>query len=159
MEDAIEGSFADWVSGESARVDRSSPISARQIQLIDRPGAKQSTILMGLPLRAITTPGYSDLSQANAILGGWLTLSPRPKFARREGLDVRCTDSARASSERQPLDASRGREHARHAPALREIFRELSRLSGEPLDPRELRQGPELTEPGTSSWARPVAKD
>jgi predicted Zn-dependent peptidase len=141
MEDAIQGSFADWASGESARVDRSSPISARQIQLIDRPGAKQSTILMGLPLRAITTSGYSDLSQANAILGGAGLLSRLDQNLREEkgwtyGVQTQLEPLQNGSLWMLHADVNTPDT----APALREIFRELARLSGEPLDPQELRR-------------------
>jgi predicted Zn-dependent peptidase len=140
---AVEGLYliADWAPGESARVDRSSPISARQIQLIDRPGAKQSTILMGLPLRAITTPGYSDLSQANAILGGAGLLSRLDQNLREEkgwtyGVQTQLEPLQNGSLWMLHADVNTPDT----APALREIFRELARLSGEPLDPQELRR-------------------
>ena len=141
MESAINQLFSDWAPGEGSRVDRSSPVSIRQIQLIDRPGAKQSTILMGLPLRSITTPGYSDLSQANALLGGAGLLSRLDQNLREDkgwtyGVQTQLDPLQNGSLWMLYADVNTPDT----APALREIFRELSRLAKDPLDPQELKR-------------------
>jgi len=70
VEHAIHTAFDDWAAGDLPRMDHSLPSSTGSVILIDRPGAKQSTLLIGMPVPALTSPGYTELSAANAVLGG-----------------------------------------------------------------------------------------
>ena len=141
VETAITTAFSNWASGDPARIDRSVPKDGRQIQLIDRPGAKQSTILLGLPLRAISAPGFGELSQANAVLGGAGLLSRLDQNLREEK-----GWTYGVQSQLEPLrDGSLWMLHADvntpdTAAALGEILREISRLSAEAPDSQELRR-------------------
>ena len=46
------------------------PVSARSIHLIDRPGAAQSTLNIGLPVIDPSNPDYVPLLVTNTLLGG-----------------------------------------------------------------------------------------
>ena len=46
----MEDAFGAWPQGEPAPSLPAQPVKARSFSLIDRPGAEQSTIFMGLPV-------------------------------------------------------------------------------------------------------------
>ncbi len=70
VEKAIHDSFASWKRGTAARVPAPHPNSTRAVYLIDRPGAPQSTLLIGLPVAGPTSPDYLPLLVTDALLGG-----------------------------------------------------------------------------------------
>src|SRR5262249_36499411 len=49
IESSIEQAFGDWAAGPARLVNPPTGVSKRQLKLIDRPGAPQSTIYLGLP--------------------------------------------------------------------------------------------------------------
>ena len=50
VEEAIRKAFGAWKKGEAPSFVTAKPFSSRSIYLVDRPGAPQSTIMMGLPV-------------------------------------------------------------------------------------------------------------
>jgi zinc protease len=68
---AIENAFSDWASGPDVLIDKPEPVSGKVVvDVVDRPGASQSNILLGLPTIA---PGHADwvpLQITNSLLGG-----------------------------------------------------------------------------------------
>ncbi|MGQ0712768.1 MAG: M16 family metallopeptidase [Gemmatimonadaceae bacterium] len=70
MEGAIRQAFGDWQPGSAPTFSPPTPKTARVIHLVDRPGAVQSTIYLGLP---VVDPSHSDyvaLRVTDALLGG-----------------------------------------------------------------------------------------
>ncbi|MEO9870571.1 M16 family metallopeptidase [Ekhidna sp.] len=67
---AIENSFKDWIVGEEANYPVAEPQLADNIQMIDRPDAPQSTIMIGLPVADPSSPDYQALDITNSLLGG-----------------------------------------------------------------------------------------
>ncbi len=70
MEDAIRKAFAPWKRGPEPAVNIPKATSKREIHLIDRPGAPQSTVYIGLPTINPSHPDYRALIVTNSLLGG-----------------------------------------------------------------------------------------
>ena len=70
VERAIREAFGDWKQGAPARRAPPSPTSTRVVHIVDRPGAVQSTIYMGLPVIDPSSPDYVPMLVTNALLGG-----------------------------------------------------------------------------------------
>lgn len=73
MEAAIREAFGDWDSGIEADIPAATPRSGPIVRLIDRPGAPQATIRLGVPVATIGTEDAYDLTVMNALLGGSFT--------------------------------------------------------------------------------------
>lgn len=69
-EAAIRKAFASWRKGTPANPPAPTSASERAVYLIDRPGAVQSTILMGLPVVPPKDDEYIALQVAQTLLGG-----------------------------------------------------------------------------------------
>ena len=50
VEEAVKNAFADWVKGPEDMYPAAQPSTNNAIQIVDRPGAPQSTIYFGLPV-------------------------------------------------------------------------------------------------------------
>lgn len=70
VEKAIRDAFGSWKRGEVAPKEAAHPRSTRAVYLINRPGAPQSTLLIGLPVAGPTSSDYVPLLVTNALLGG-----------------------------------------------------------------------------------------
>jgi zinc protease len=71
MEAAIRQAFGDWQPGTAPSFTAPTPKTARVIHLVDRPGAVQSTIYLGLPVVDPSHPDYVALRVTDALLGGF----------------------------------------------------------------------------------------
>src|SRR5437764_1762295 len=67
---AITEAFSQWPHGPDPLIDIPKPVTKREVSLIDRPGAVQSTLYIGLPTIDPSNPDYIPLQVMNAILGG-----------------------------------------------------------------------------------------
>jgi len=67
---AVEDAFAGWAKGSPAPDLPAHPVKARSFHLIDRPGAAQSNLLIGLPVAEPASPDFIKLDVMNALLGG-----------------------------------------------------------------------------------------
>ncbi len=72
IEQAIRRDFAGWKAGLPPAAPAVNPVNRPGVYLIDRPGAVQSTLLIGLPVVGVgpKSPDYRPLMVANAVLGG-----------------------------------------------------------------------------------------
>ena len=70
VERAVRGAFGDWARGAPPVENVPKPKSGRVVELIDRPDAVQSTIIVGLPVPDPTSPDYTALTVTDALLGG-----------------------------------------------------------------------------------------
>lgn len=138
VEQQIRDSFGGWESGPERLVAVPEPGSSREIHLVDRPGAPQSTLRIGLPTLDPSEADYTALQVMNSLLGGSFgsritaniredkgyTYSPRSSVANRY----------RAAHWVQSADVTTSVT----GPSLREIFYEIDRLQDEPPSPDEL---------------------
>ncbi len=70
VKEAIEESFAGWTEGPEIFYPEAIPQAAQETALIDRSGAPQSTLMLGLPVADPSEPDYLPLQVTNALLGG-----------------------------------------------------------------------------------------
>ncbi len=138
MESAIRDSFGDWQPGSAPTFTPATPKTSRHIHVIDRPGAVQSTIYLGLPVVDPSHPDYVALRVTNAILGG--------------SFDSRITSNIREQKGYTYSPSSIINPFLKNAywaeiadvttnvtgPSLKEIFFEIDRLQAEPPTAAEL---------------------
>lgn len=135
---AIERAFGGWTRGKDAARAKASPVSARSLHLIDRPGAPQSTLRLGLPVVDPSHADYVALQVTNSLLGG--------SFASRITSNIR-EQKGYTYSPYSLLATHPGVAHwvqtadvttTVTGPAITEIFAEIERLRSEPPSAEEL---------------------
>ena len=136
---AIEESFGQWEKGP-ARLENVPALKPKHVlDVTDRPGAPQSTLIVGQPVPPATSPNTVPLIVTNAILGGSFnsritanirenkgyTYSPRSELSRRyhDGYWAETADVTTQFT----------------GPSLKEIFGEVTRMQKEPVTPSELK--------------------
>jgi len=135
----LRAALGDWAAGAAPRHAPPHGSRLRVVKLIDRPGAAQSTILLGLPVPTPASPGFMRLSVANALLGGSL-LSRLDQNLREDkgytyGASSSITPLAGVASWALATDVNAPQTAA----ALGEIFKELERLRSAAPPADELR--------------------
>lgn len=138
MRKAITQAFDSWTRGSETVVNIPKPTAARTLHLIDRPGAAQSTILIGLPVVDPSNPDYIGLQVMDALLGG--------SFASRITSNIREAKGYTYSPYSQVSTRYRDAHWVETAdvttavtgPSLKEIFYEIDRLRKEPPTEDEL---------------------
>jgi zinc protease len=139
MESVIREAFAGWKAGTPARVVPPQPQTKRAVYLVDRPGAPQSTIVLGVPVVDPTNPDWIPLQVTNTLLGGY--------FSSRITANIREAKGYTYSPFSQVAVSYRNAYWAQNAdvttnvtgPSLKEIFSEIDRLQREPPGAEELR--------------------
>ncbi len=139
MKKAIQQAFADWQKGPEPHIDIPKPQAERVVYLIDRPGAPQSTIYIGLPVVDPSNPDYLPLQVTNTLLGG--------SFASRITSNIR-EDKGYTYSPRSTISARYRDAYwvemadvtTRFTGAsLQEIIKEIKRLQNEAPSQEELK--------------------
>ncbi len=139
MEAAIRKGFGDWKRGAAPQIPPTSPKSSRTVYILDRPGAVQSTILMGMPVIDPSKPDWDALVLMNVLLGG--------SFASRITSNIREQKGYTYSPNGQLSNRYHDAYWAEAAdvttnvtgPAIKEIFGEVDRLQAEPPSEKELK--------------------
>ena len=136
---AVAENFSSWSKG-AARMENVPVLKPQRVlDVTDRPGAPQSTLLVGLPVPPATSPDTVSLIVANALLGGSFnsritanireakgyTYSPRSELSRRYH-DGYWAESADVTTQFT-------------GPSLKEIFFEVTRMQKEPVTEPELK--------------------
>jgi predicted Zn-dependent peptidase len=70
MKKAITDAFSPWHHGPDPLIDIPKPVTKHDLELVDRPGAVQSTLYIGLPTIDPSNQDYIPLQVMNSILGG-----------------------------------------------------------------------------------------
>jgi predicted Zn-dependent peptidase len=136
---AVAESFSSWSKG-AVRMENVPVLKPQRVlDVTDRPGAPQSTLLVGLPVPPATSPDTVSLIVTNALLGGSFnsritanireakgyTYSPRSELSRRYH-DGYWAESADVTTQFT-------------GPSLKEIFFEVTRMQKEPVTEPELK--------------------
>ena len=135
---AITQAFSGWKRGADPLIEIPKPASNREVDLVDRPGAAQSTLYIGLPTINPSNPDYVPLLVMNALLGGSFgsritanireqkgyTYSPRSQLSARyrDAYWVEVADVTTAVT----------------GPSIKEILYEVDRLQKAPPSDEEL---------------------
>jgi zinc protease len=139
VEKTVREAFAGLRKGTPAQPPKPAPKSQRQIVLVERPGAVQSTLMLGAPVIAPGSPDWVPLQVTNTLLGGYFssritanireqkgyTYSPGSQLSTRKG-DAYWVEVADVTT-------------AVTGASLKEIFFEIDRLQKEPPPEQELR--------------------
>ena len=140
MEAAIREAFSGWKAGTPASFAPPSPKSARAIHLIDRPGAVQSTIILGLPVVVDPSkPDYVPLLVTNNLLGGYF--SSRITSNIREAKGYTYSPFSQVSTRYRDAYWAQNADVTTNVtgPSLKEIFYEIDRLRKEPPTAEEMK--------------------
>lgn len=139
LRQTIQTAFAGWPKGPKPSSVSARAVKARSFAIVDRPGAAQSTLYIGLSVADPTSPDYIALDVTNALLGGSFgsritsnireqkgyTYSPRSQIGTRIHLAY-WVESADVTT-------------SVTGPSLKEIFYEIDRLRKEPPSGQELK--------------------
>lgn len=138
MRRQITQAFGGWARGTSPVENIPKTVSVRKIHLIDRPGAPQSTLYLGLP---VVDPSHKDfvaLSVTNSLLGGSFASRITSNIREQKGYTYSPNSSIsthyRDAYWVQVADVTT----AVTGPSLKEIFYEIERLQKEPPTEAEL---------------------
>lgn len=138
MEASIRKAFGGWTKGAPATTEPARPASTRAVHLVDRPGAPQSTVILGMPTIDPSSDDFVALTVMDALLGG--------AFASRITKNIR-EDKGYTYSPYSEISARyRDAYWAENADvttaqtglSLKEIFAEIDRLQAQPPDAKEL---------------------
>ena len=138
VEAAVRKAFAGWPKGTPAAPPAPKPQTARAIHLVDRPGAPQSTILLGVPAIDPSHEDFVALTVMDALLGG--------AFASRITKNIREDKGYTYSPYSELSTRYRDTYWAQNADvttaqtglSLKEIFAEIDRLQAEAPSAPEL---------------------
>lgn len=125
----LEKAFGGWKGGPAAArpaLGDATQHSARQIYLIDRPGAAQSQIRIGWIGVPRSTPDFYVLEVLNTILGGSFTSRLNQNLREKNGYSYGAGSSFDMRSSAGPFVASAGVQTDKTAESLREFFNELT---------------------------------
>ena len=138
VEASIRKAFGPWSKGAPAEPVLPKPSSTRGVHLIDRPGAPQSTIILGMPAIDPSKDDYVALTVMDALLGG--------AFASRITRNIREDKGYTYSPYSELSTRYRDAYWAENADvttaqtglSLKEIFAEIDRLQAAPPTEQEL---------------------
>ncbi len=138
MKKAITTAFSGWQRGAAAIEDIPKPVSKRAIHLIDRPGAAQSTLYIGLPVIAPGNNDYIGMVITNALLGGSFASRITSNIREQKGYTYSPNSQISARYRDAYWVEIADVTTAVTGPSLKEIFYEIDRLQKEPPPDAEL---------------------
>ena len=139
MEAAIRKAFSDWKRGAPPDLSQPAPHSERAVFLVDRPGAVQSTVYLGMPVIDPSKPDWDTLFLMNVLLGG--SFGSRITANIREQKGYTYSPSSQLSNRYRDaywLEAADVTTNVT-GPAIKEILGEIDRLQAEPPSDKELK--------------------
>lgn len=139
VENAIRTSFGDWKRGEAPSKVTVSPVRKRGVYFIERPGAVQSTIVMGLPTINAADPEFLQLGVMNALLAGSFGSRITSNIREQKGYTYSPNGAVStmlgAATWAETADVTTNVTGA----SVKEIVGEIERLRSEPPSAEELR--------------------
>ncbi|HYI09051.1 MAG TPA: pitrilysin family protein [Thermoanaerobaculia bacterium] len=139
VESAIRQHLSGWKAGAAPTKVELTPVSRRAIYLIDRPGAVQSTLYIGLPVPDAANPEYLPLQVMNALLGGSFASRITSNIREQKGYTYSPNSAVvprlGAGSWLEAADVTTNVTGA----SIKEIIGEIERLRNEPPAETELR--------------------
>jgi predicted Zn-dependent peptidase len=139
MEAAIRKAFSDWKKGVPPELSQPAPHSERAVFLVDRPGAVQSTINLGMPVIDPSNPDWDTLFLMNVLLGG--SFSSRITSNIREQKGYTYSPSSQLSSRYRDAYWVEIADVTTNVtgPAIKEVLGEIDRLQAGPPSDQELK--------------------
>ena len=139
VEKAIRQSLGDWKRGQAPSEVSVSPVRKRGLYFIERPGAVQSTVILGLPTIDASSPEYLELNVMNALLAGSFGSRITSNIREQKGYTYSphgaVTTRLGAATWAETADVTSNVTGA----SIKEILAEIERLRAEPPSEAELR--------------------
>jgi predicted Zn-dependent peptidase len=82
---AANATFGDWTAGSPPTVNVPTPHTERTLALLDRPGAVQSTLVIGIPVADPSSTDWIPLAVTNSLLGGSFSSRITTNIRERKG--------------------------------------------------------------------------
>lgn len=137
-EAAIRSAFSSWKKGTMSHPPVAKPRSERAVHIVDKPGAVQTTLIVGLPTIDASHPDAIALSVTNSVLGGYFSSRMTANLRESKGY----TYSPFSAVQNRYRDANWAQNAdvttAVTGASLKEIFFEIDRLQAEPPTEAEL---------------------
>jgi predicted Zn-dependent peptidase len=136
---SIESAFGDWQKGPDVLINIPKPATGKVlVDVVDRPGASQSNLLVGLPTVAPGSEDWIPLQITNTLLGGSFSSRITSNIREDKGytyspvslISTRYHDATWAQSAAVTTDVT--------GPALKEIMYEIDNLQSNPPPEEEL---------------------
>jgi predicted Zn-dependent peptidase len=126
----LETAFGAWKGApvRNGSVPEATQLTAREIYLIDKPGAAQSQIRIGWVGVPRSTPDYFALRVLNTILGGSFTSRLNQNLREAHGYAYGAGSSFDMRGSAGPFYAAAGVQTDKTAEALTEFFKELDAI-------------------------------
>lgn len=137
--EAIESAFGDWEAGPDPLINVPTPAEGKVVvDVIDRPGAVQSNVYLGLPTPTIGSEDWIPLQVTNTMLGGYFSSRITSNIREDKGytyspfsqLSTRYRDTYWAQVAAVTTNVT--------GPAVKEIMYEIDRIQNEPPPADEL---------------------
>jgi predicted Zn-dependent peptidase len=136
----LEGAFGSWQAAESVArrpLPAAPQVAAREVTIVDMPGAEQSQIRIGAVGVARSTPDYFALQVLNTVLGGSFTSRLKQNLREEHGYTYGARSQFDMRRSPGPFTASAGVQTDKTAESLTEFFNELEAI-GTPIGVHEL---------------------
>lgn len=136
---AIEKSFASWEEGPAVLIDIPEPVAGKVVvDVIDRPGASQSNVILGIPT---ISPSHNDriaLEISNTMLGGYFSSRITANIREDKGYTYSPFSSLSTRYKDTYWAQTAAVTTADTGPALKEVMYEIENLQENPPPVEEL---------------------
>ena len=139
LKNAITSAFGAWKKGQAETDLPAKPVRERSFQVIDRPGAAQSTVYIGLPVADATSPDYVTLSVMDALLGGSFASRITSNIREQKGYTYSPRSQIGTRKHTAFWVESADVTTAVTGPSIKEILYEIDRIRREPPSAEELK--------------------
>jgi predicted Zn-dependent peptidase len=129
---AISAAFSGWKKGPAPMANVEQAVAGRRLEVVEKPGAMQSMLIVGLPVVDIGHPDYIPLSVMNAILGGSFVSRLASNIREQKGYTYGVGSMIENRNRTATWSVSAAVGTAVTGASLKEIFYEIGRLRNEP---------------------------
>jgi zinc protease len=138
VEAAIRKAFNGWEKGSEPAQPQPKPTSTRAVHIIDRPGAPQSTVIVGVPTVDPSHPDFIPLTVMDALLGGAFASRITRNIREDKGYTYSPTSDISVRYRDAYWSENADVTTTVTGPSIKEIFAEIDRLQAEPPGKDEL---------------------
>ena len=139
MKKAVSDAFSGWKKGAAAVTDVPKAVAQRRFELVEKPGAVQSTVIVGLPVIDPSNPDYVPLRVMDSILGGSFGSRITSNIREQKGYTYSPNSAIGTHYRTATWTENADVTTAVTGPSLKEIFYEIDRLQKEPPTADELK--------------------
>ncbi len=138
VERAARDSIGDWSWGAPPMPVPTAPAAKPVLRVVDRPGAVQSTLIVGLPVVTPASEDYVALLVTDAVLGGSFASRITSNIREQKGYTYSPFSTVRALEHNARWSEQADVTTNVTGASLTEIFKEVARLRAEPPSDAEL---------------------